>query len=128
MSGPYGGRPWTFSRQRADNQPGGRRAATDRSGDRDGGRWLLFGDVLFAFRYLIPAALIVIGFVILVVGGASDIAVEGWAMFTGAGVSVLLLNFLYRMGVQGDRARDREERAREYFDKHGHWPDQRRQA
>jgi hypothetical protein len=49
---------------------------------------------------------------------------ETWAVFTGAGVSVLLLNVLYRMGVEGDGDRDREERAREYFDEHGHWPDQ----
>jgi hypothetical protein len=36
---------------------------------------------------------------------------------------VLLLNVLYRIGVEGDKERDREEAAREYFDKHGHWPD-----
>jgi hypothetical protein len=30
---------------------------------------------------------------------------------------------LYRIGVEGDKERDREEAAREYFDKHGHWPD-----
>jgi hypothetical protein len=32
---------------------------------------------------------------------------------------VLLLNVLYRIGVQGDR----EEEARRYFDEHGRWPD-----
>jgi len=36
---------------------------------------------------------------------------------------VLLLNVLYRIGVEGDKERDREEEAREYFDQHGRWPD-----
>lgn len=78
---------------------------------------------LAAVRYGIPLACIVAGIVFALVdyegtGG------ETWAMFTGAGVSVLLLNVLYRMGVEGDRDRDREEQAREYFDQHGRWPDQ----
>ncbi len=43
-------------------------------------------------------------------------------MFTGAGVSVLLLNVLHRIGVDGNSVRDSEEEARRYFDEHGHWP------
>jgi hypothetical protein len=35
----------------------------------------------------------------------------------------LLLNVLYRIGMQGDRERDREEEARRFFDEHGRWPD-----
>jgi hypothetical protein len=76
-------------------------------------------------RYGIPLVLVVAGIVFAVVDHDGTGA-ETWAMFTGAGVSVLLLNVLYRMGVEGDHDRDREERAREYFDEHGHWPDQRR--
>lgn len=81
--------------------------------------------MLIALRYLLPAALVLAGIVILIAGQGSDTAVEGWALFTGAGVSVLLLNVLYRIGVDGDRSRRREEAAREYLDEHGHWPDQR---
>ena len=76
-------------------------------------------------RYVFPAALVLAGIVILLAGGGSDNAAEGWALFTGAGVSILLLNVLFRIGVQGDRDREREEAARSYFDRHGHWPDQR---
>jgi hypothetical protein len=36
----------------------------------------------------------------------------------------LLINFLYRLGVAGDREREAEERARVYFDEHGEWPDE----
>jgi hypothetical protein len=28
------------------------------------------------------------------------------------------------MGVEGDKERDREADAREFFDKHGRWPDE----
>lgn len=76
-----------------------------------------------AVRYGIPLVCVVAGIVFALVDHDGTGA-ETWAMFTGAGVSVLLLNVLYRMGVEGDKDRDREERAREYFDEHGHWPDQ----
>jgi len=45
-------------------------------------------------------------------------------MLVGSGLSVLLLNWLFRLGVSGDKDRDREEAAREYFGAHGHWPDE----
>lgn len=45
-------------------------------------------------------------------------------MAAGGGLAVLLLNLLYRVGVSGDREREEEERAREYFDEHGVWPDE----
>ena len=72
-------------------------------------------------RYGIPAVLIVVGQVLAIVADPG-VAPEAWAMFTGAGLAVLLLNVLYRIGVEGDRDRDREEEARRYFDEHGHWP------
>lgn len=45
-------------------------------------------------------------------------------MAVGGGLSVLLLNTLYRIGVQGEREREQEEDAREYYAEHGVWPDQ----
>ncbi|MEX2196406.1 MAG: hypothetical protein WD844_14060 [Thermoleophilaceae bacterium] len=80
--------------------------------------------MLIVLRYVLPGALVLVGVVILIAGDGSDTAVEGWALFTGAGVTVFLLNFLFRMGVEGDKTRDREEAARDYFDEHGHWPDE----
>jgi hypothetical protein len=73
---------------------------------------------MLAVRYGIPLALLVTGFV---VAGVSGSIVAG-AMFMSAATAVLLLNVLYRIGVQGDRERDREEEARRYFDEHGRWP------
>ena len=49
---------------------------------------------------------------------------EGGTLLVAAGLSVWLLNLLYRVGVKGDRERDEEDRARAYFDEHGHWPDE----
>ena len=72
---------------------------------------------LNAVRYGIPAALFIAGMVIWGTG-----SVAAGAIFISAATAVLLLNFLFRMGVEGDKERDREEEARRYFDEHGRWP------
>jgi hypothetical protein len=59
--------------------------------------------------------------VFLAVGG--DLGAYGLASAIGAGLSVMLLNLLFRMSVSGDRDRAREEEVRRYFDEHGVWPD-----
>ena len=41
----------------------------------------------------------------------------------GAGLSIWLLNVLFRIGVKGDEERDAEWR-RASTSTHGHWPDQ----
>jgi hypothetical protein len=78
---------------------------------------------LFTVRYVIPAVLALVGLVSLFVL-SSPLAVEAWALFTSAALSVLLLNVLFRLGIQGDLERDREDAARAYFDEHGTWPDE----
>jgi hypothetical protein len=72
---------------------------------------------LSAVRYGIPAVLFVAGMVVWATGG-----VAAGAMFISAATAVLLLNLLFRIGVEGDKERDREEAARRYFDEHGRWP------
>jgi hypothetical protein len=83
------------------------------------------GVILRVVRYGLPAALVFAGFVLLVAAPEST-RYEGFSMCVGAGLALLLLNVLFRIGVQGDRDREREDAAREYFDRHGHWPDERR--
>jgi hypothetical protein len=78
---------------------------------------------MLAIRFGIPALLIVAGFVILFTVEGS-LRWDGWAMCVGAGLSVLLLNWLFRLGAQGDREREDEVAAREFFTRHGHWPDE----
>jgi hypothetical protein len=72
---------------------------------------------LNAVRYGIPAALFIAG---MVISGTGSVAAG--AMFISAATAVLLLNFLFRIGVEGDKERDREDEARRYFDEHGRWP------
>jgi hypothetical protein len=76
-----------------------------------------------AVRYVLPGALVLAGVLCLFVAPSSSKA-EGFALFTGAGLSVLLLNLLFRIGVVGDSERDDEETARAYHQKHGRWPDE----
>jgi hypothetical protein len=76
-------------------------------------------------RYGLPALLFLAGIVMLVLQ-PNTIGIEGFAMATGAALATLLLNALFRAGVQGDRERDREEAARRYLGEHGRWPDEDR--
>lgn len=77
---------------------------------------------MFAVRYVLPAVIAVAGVLALVLDQTIN-GLEGFAMGIGVAGSVLLLNILYRVGVSGDRERDAEEAARDYFDEHGRWPD-----
>ena len=76
---------------------------------------------LHAIRYGIPLALLVAG--VIVSATAGGVGLAAGALFFSAASAILLLNVLYRIGVEGDRERDREEDARRYFDDHGRWPD-----
>ncbi|HZN90015.1 MAG TPA: hypothetical protein VFB44_13640 [Thermoleophilaceae bacterium] len=78
--------------------------------------------VLNAVRYGLPLALLLAGMVVWATSGRIGVAVG--AMFISSATAVLLLNLLYRIGVEGDEERDREEAARRYFDEHGRWPDE----
>jgi hypothetical protein len=78
-----------------------------------------------AVRYALPALLFVVGLVLLAIE-PNELGLEGLAMATGAALSVLLLNWFFREGVRGDQERAREDAAREYFTRHGRWPDEDR--
>ena len=77
---------------------------------------------MHAVRYGIPVALMIAGLIISATAGRVGLAAG--ALFFSAASAVLLLNVLYRIGVQGDLERDTEQDARDFFDKHGHWPDE----
>jgi hypothetical protein len=73
-------------------------------------------------RYVLPAIVVLVGIVVMALGGETD--VEGGAGIVSAGVAIYLANWLVRLGRSGEREREAEDRAREYFDEHGRWPDQ----
>jgi hypothetical protein len=79
-------------------------------------RWLLT-----FVRYILPAAVVIGGLVVMSLGGESDL--EGGAGIVGAGLAIFFLNWLFRAGASGEHEREAEEAAREYFDRHGRWPD-----
>jgi hypothetical protein len=90
-------------------------AAASPSGARSG--------ALALARYGAPTLLVLLGVISLAVN-LGGFGVEGFGLFVGAGLSILLLNVLFRLGVQSDADRDREEAARAFYAEHGRWPDE----
>jgi hypothetical protein len=70
-------------------------------------------------RWGLPLGLVVAGVVVLV---AFDIEGVGESLIA-AGVCVVVANALFRFAFRDSKDRERDEWAREYFDEHGHWPD-----
>jgi hypothetical protein len=73
-------------------------------------------------RYVLPTIGVLAGLVVMALGGESNL--EGGAGIVGASLAIYAMNWLYRASVDGNRERDAEEAARDYFDAHGHWPDE----
>jgi membrane protein required for beta-lactamase induction len=75
-------------------------------------------------RIWLPVGLALTGLVFAIVGhGKTVLAAVGVCLIL-IGLSVWLLNLMFRLSVQSNKERDQEERAREYFDVHGRWPDE----
>jgi hypothetical protein len=75
-------------------------------------------------RVWLPIAIVVGGVVAIVASGGSEAGWEGGVAIIAAGASVWLLNVIFRVGVQGERDRDEEDAAREFYGEHGYWPDE----
>jgi hypothetical protein len=84
---------------------------------RGWGVWLI--------RYGIGWILVLAGVILLIVS-PGGFGAEGFGLAVGSGLSVLLLNVLYRLGVAGDKEREREEEARQFLAEHGRWPEENR--
>ena len=72
-------------------------------------------------RYVLPGVVVVAGIVVMALGSESDL--EGGGGIVSAGLAIYFINWLFRTGAAGDEEREAEDRAREYFDAHGRWPD-----
>jgi hypothetical protein len=79
---------------------------------------------MLAVRYLLPLAIFLLGCALLIIDGGGKTGWEGFFIATGAALSVLLLNWLFRLGAEGDLERQREEEAREHMARTGRWPDE----
>jgi hypothetical protein len=73
-------------------------------------------------RYVLPVVIFVAGLLLVFLRGFDDIGLQVGGMLMGSGIAVWLTSFLLRIGNESQSDRDREERAREYFTRHGHWP------
>lgn len=76
-------------------------------------------------RVWLPIGIAVAGIACIVVGGGADSGVSA----IGVGLLVValivwMLNWMYRLSLASNRDREREEQAREYFSRHGRWPDE----
>ncbi len=78
------------------------------------------GWLLELVRYALPAAVVLGGLVVMAFGDENQL--EGGAGIVSAGLAIFFLNWLFRTGISGEVERDAEEAAREYFDRHGRWP------
>ncbi|MDO9356708.1 MAG: hypothetical protein Q7T55_23630 [Solirubrobacteraceae bacterium] len=84
--------------------------------------------MLALIRVVIPAVLCIAGIAVVIVKGVSEESLEIGIPVFSAGASVWLLNFLYRVGVAGDKDRDAESEARDYFAEHGRWPEKKQKT
>jgi len=79
---------------------------------------------LWWVRYGIAVVVVLAGAISLLVGGFSLVSLEGAAHLVGAGLSIWLFNWLYRIGISGEQERADEDAARRFYMRHGHWPDE----
>jgi hypothetical protein len=97
----------------------GRGRARLKGMDRSRRRWL------FSMRYVLPAAVCLVGVIVaLAAGGLDSYGPDAMAALFGAGGAIYLMNAFMRMGISGDRDRDVEEARRMFLDRYGVWPDE----
>ena len=82
-------------------------------------------------RIWLPVSIAVAGLALIVIGHGkySDLA-NTHSLESGAGVALLIvaiivwmMNWLFRLSLTSNEEREEEERAREYFDRTGRWPE-----
>ena len=99
--------------------------------DTDEGRFTLGTFVLQFTRVWLPLVIAALGVALIVVGhGSYSQLANTDSIETACGVAILIvavtvwmINWMYRLGVSSNEDRDEEERAREYFDRTGRWPE-----
>jgi Na+/melibiose symporter-like transporter len=82
--------------------------------------------LLAATRAWLPSIIAATGIVLLAVSGFgpdNTTGVVGMSLVVIA-LMVWMLNWLFRMSVQSNRDREREELARQEFERTGRWPDE----
>lgn len=95
----------------------------------------MWGTFVLQFtRVWLPAVIAALGVVLIVIGhGSYSNLANSDSIESAAGVALLIvavivwmINWLYRLGLRSNEEREEEERAREYFDRTGRWPEDER--
>ena len=83
------------------------------------------GRAVWFVRYGLPLLLLISGGVLIGLGHASTHSASAATGLVLAGLSltVWMFNWLYRMTIESNQDRAKEEAARDYFTQHGRWPD-----
>jgi len=79
--------------------------------------------MLRLMRHGLPAVIVAAGVIAMCFGTYS--AMIGGASLIGAGGATWLVSWFYRIGVESDAVRVREDQARRYYAHFGRWPDGR---
>jgi hypothetical protein len=80
--------------------------------------------MLAVARLWLPGAIALVGLGLVIAAKAKGGLAATGVVLLGSAVIVWMINWLFRMSIQSNRDRDREEDARRYFDEHGRWPDE----
>jgi hypothetical protein len=75
-------------------------------------------------RVWLPVAIAIAGVVALIAGHGSTPVAGAGVVLLGTALMVWMLNWMFRMSVESNRDREREEEARRFYDRHGRWPDE----
>jgi hypothetical protein len=111
-------------RPRDDQDPTGETQSRLRSALRTESERLPSTPFVLFLRWWLPAIVCLVGVAIAIVTKFDGEGLDALAAFVGAGSSIWLMNFLWRMGVSGEDERDKEAAARDFLTEHGHWPDE----
>src|SRR5262249_12309779 len=76
-------------------------------------------------RYGLALAFVLVGAVLIAITGDRFGEAAGMTLI-GCGVVVWFANVMIRLSESSNRDRDAEERARDYYTRHGRWPDEDR--
>jgi drug/metabolite transporter (DMT)-like permease len=75
-------------------------------------------------RIWLPSGIGIVGIALIVIGHGHTGAAAVGVGFLLVALIVWMINWMYRMSIDSNRERDREEEARDYYSEHGRWPDE----